>query len=357
VASKKRRSLVSPSTKGKRRKRLWWDRMPFDELLDVRLCDLELTLRGTTLQSRVDRLHEELRRAGLRFRPHVWLSTDWFTPDGVGGFAVPFFLAHKRLVQLEHAKMLEVEGGTHTWCMKLLRHEAGHAIDNAYRLHWKKKWRETFGRFADEYHDEYAPDPQSKQFVHHLGYWYSQSHPAEDYAESFAVWLRPGTRWRARYKDWPVLAKLESLDEMIRSIADEKPVVTSRACPDSLPRLSMTLRDYYSEKQQTFVDATPEAVDAYLHRLFSAQDDPSIRREQAAGFLRRFQTELRNRVAHLTRQPKYLVQQALDVIIVRCRELGLRVTRSTQESRVDATILITIMTMRFLAGRRPRYRR
>ena len=30
--------------------------------------------------------------------------------------------------------MLEVEGGEHEWCMRILRHEAGHAIDNAYRL-------------------------------------------------------------------------------------------------------------------------------------------------------------------------------------------------------------------------------
>jgi hypothetical protein len=357
VASKKRRSLVNPSPRGKRRKRLWWDRKSFDELLDVRLCDLDLTLQGSTLQARIDRLHEELRRAGLSFRPHVWLSTDWFTPDGVGGIAVPFFLAHKRLVQLEHTKMLEVEGGTQTWCMKLLRHEAGHAIDNAYRLHWKKKWRETFGRFSDKYGSEYAPDPESRNFVHHLGYWYSQSHPAEDYAESFAVWLRPGARWRTRYKGWPVYKKLESLNEMMQSIGGEKPVVNSRARPDSLPTLKMTLREYYEEKQQTFADATPEAVDAYLFRLFSAGEEPSIKREKAAAFLRRFRIELRNRIAHLTRQPKYLVDQALDVLIVRCRELDLRVTRSTQESRVDATILLTIMTMRFVTGKRPRYRR
>ena len=240
--------------------------------------------------------------------------------------------------------------------MQIRRHETGHAIDNAFRLHWKKKWRETFGRFSDKYTDEYAPDPESRKFVHHLGYWYSQSHPAEDYAESFAVWLRPGGRWRTKYKDWPVLKKLEALDEMMRDLAGQKPVVSSRARPDSLPRLKMTLGDYYAEKQQTFADASPEVVDSYLFRLFS-NEPSSIRREHAASFLRRFQTELRNRVAYLTRQPKYLVEQALDVLIVRCRDLGLRVTRNSQESRVDATILITIMTMRFVHGKTPEYRR
>ena len=43
-------------------------------------------------------------------------------------YAVPFYLAHPRLMQLERSQMLEVEGGTEIWCTRLLRHEAGHAI-------------------------------------------------------------------------------------------------------------------------------------------------------------------------------------------------------------------------------------
>ena len=78
-----------------------------------------------------------LRRTDARqllFRPHVWLSNEWFTPDGVPGIAVPFYLAHPRLAKLELDQMLEVEGGTPDWCMRILRHEAGHALENAYRL-------------------------------------------------------------------------------------------------------------------------------------------------------------------------------------------------------------------------------
>ena len=45
------------------------------------------------------------------FRPHYWLSDEWFTPDGVPGVAIPFYLAHPRLAKLELAQMLEVEGG------------------------------------------------------------------------------------------------------------------------------------------------------------------------------------------------------------------------------------------------------
>ena len=50
-------------------------------------------------KARIEELFDDLRRAGITYRPHIWLSTDWFTPDGVIGFAVPFFLAHRRLAR------------------------------------------------------------------------------------------------------------------------------------------------------------------------------------------------------------------------------------------------------------------
>ena len=355
MASKRRRSAAGPARR-RRTKRLWWEDLTNEELLDVRLCDLDLSLEGTALENRIERLHEELSRAGLCFRPHVWLSSDWFAPDGVVGFALPFFLAHKRLMRLEHRYMFEVEGGTSAWCMKLLRHETGHALDNAYRLHWKKKWRETFGRFSEPYHGVYAANPGSRRHVQHLGYWYSQSHPAEDFAESFAVWLTPGKRWRTSYKGWPVMKKLEFIDELMQDIGEKRPAVTSRARPDSLRTQKVTLGEYYEEKQSAYADPRPDATDLHLYRVFT--DDPAyIRRETAGSFLRRFRTELRNRVAHITSQPKYSVDQVLDALILRCRELGLRVPRATRELRVDATILVTIMTMRFVHGRKPLYRR
>ncbi len=340
----------------RKRKHLHWETLDNDELLDVRLCDLGLQIEGTTLEQRINQLYDELARAGLRFRPHIWLSYDWFTPDSVVGFAVPFYLAHRRLIRLEHKMMLEVEGGNHIWCMKLLRHETAHAIDNAYRLHWKKSWRETFGSFAQKYDDVYAPDPTSTQFVQHLGYWYSQSHPAEDWAECFSVWLRPGGRWRSRYDGWPVMKKLKYVDELLQSLQGEKMKVRKRTRPDALPSLTMTLRDYYARKQDTYAEQQPIAVDRYLYRLFS--DDPSLsRRTSAASFLRKFQIELRNRVASTTHQSRYLVEQALDLVIMRCRELNLRLIRSAADSKIDASILITMMTMHFAQGTKPEYRR
>ena len=85
--------------------------------------------------------------------------------------------------------MLEVEGGTPEWCMRILRHEAGHAIDNAYKLRQRRRRQQVFGPSYKAYPEFYDPKPYSKSFVLHLDSWYAQSHPDEDFAETFAVWL------------------------------------------------------------------------------------------------------------------------------------------------------------------------
>ena len=107
------------------------------------------------------------------------------------------------------SQMLEVEGGTHDWCMRILRHEAGHALDNAYRLHRRTRYRELFGSYHEPYPDSYRPKPYTKRFVIHLDMWYAQAHPAEDFAETFAVWLNPDSHWRQQYANWPALRKLQ----------------------------------------------------------------------------------------------------------------------------------------------------
>ena len=75
-------------------------------MLRLRISDLPLRIEGTPLENRVARLYEELERRGLAFRPHVWLAEEWFTPDGVPGIAIPFYLADPRLMKLERNRML-----------------------------------------------------------------------------------------------------------------------------------------------------------------------------------------------------------------------------------------------------------
>lgn len=323
----------------------WWVGLRDEELLDVKLCRLGLRVEGSPLEARVERLEGELERAGLRFRPSVWLSTGWFSPHGVPGLAIPFYLAHPRLTRLERSQMLEAEGGTEGWCMKLLRHEAGHAIDTAYRLHRRKCWRGHFGRAGAPYRSTYVPVPGSRDYVHHLDHYYAQSHPIEDFAETFAVWLRSRGRWRSQYRGWPALAKLEYVDAIMREVADELPRVRSRERTDSLPSLGTTLREYYRRRKAVYGEEDRSVYDRDLKRLFSS--GPSSRgRKRASTFLRERRLGLRRQVARWTGHRAFAVDEVIRGMVQRSRELGLRVDHSEHETGEGAAVLVAAHTAR-----------
>lgn len=234
----------------RRSRRLWWENLRDEAILDLRFRDLGLRIEGSPLAQRLAKLRGELARAGLRrFRPYAWLSTSWFTPHGSSGFAIPFYLAHPRLVRIERWQIGDAEGATREMCMRLLRHEAAHAIDHAYRLHRRRSWREHFGPFTRPYRASYRPRPASKAFVVNLDNWYAQSHPGEDWAETFAVWLRPGSRWRRQYRGWPALRKLEYVDALMREIGDREPPVRTRDHWEPITRIDTTLRQHYARKR------------------------------------------------------------------------------------------------------------
>jgi hypothetical protein len=142
--------------------------------------------------------------------------------------------------------MHSVEGGNPASCMAIMRHEAGHAIQHAHRLHRRARWRQLFGASSTPYPDRYHPRRHSKRFVRHIPGWYAQSHPDEDFAETFAVWLRPASRWRARYAEWPVaLEKLTYIDALMHDLQGVRPPVSTRARPLSIAQSSLTLGEHY----------------------------------------------------------------------------------------------------------------
>lgn len=326
-----------------------WAEATDDELLDLRFSDLELHIEGTLLEERVERLYEELELRGLKFRPHVWLAEEWFSPDGVPGIAIPFYLAHPRLARLERKIMLEVEGGSEKWCMRILRHETGHTFDTAYRLHRRQRWRELFGKSTEPYPDFYQPKPYSKSYVQHLDLWYAQSHPSEDFAETFAVWLQPRSRWRSQYQGWKALPKLEYVDELMDEIATETPPVRSRKILEPIRELKKTLREHYQEKRARYIVEDQHVYDRELRRCFS--DDPQhVRRPTAASFMRHIRSEVRQVVANWTGQYQYIIDQVLGEMIQRCKELELRLARSARDSKRDVIVMLTVQVMNYLHG-------
>jgi len=331
----------------RRRRRPAWVDLPDEELLDLRFCDLTLRIENTIVEERVERLYEELDLRGIRLRPHVWLSSEWFSPDGVPGIAVPFYLAHERLTKLEKGMMLEVEGGPEQQCMRLLRHEAGHAVCVAYRLHYRHRTHEVFGRFSQPYPDSYRPKSDTREFVVNLDWWYAQSHPSEDFAETFAVWLRSGSRWRQQYAAWPAMRKLEYVDQLMRGIQGKAPVVRSRRQIEPLSQLRTTLREHYRRKQRGYIDEWPDFYDRDLRMPFS-DETKYANRQSAAAFLRQVRPEIRKRAAEWTSVPQYTIDQVLRDMIDRCKELKLRLAKSRHEAKMDAILMVTVQTMNHL---------
>jgi hypothetical protein len=324
-----------------------WTHLPDKDLLALRLCDLGLRIKGSALEPHVRALYGELRTRGLAFRPHFWLSDDWYTPDGVPGVALPFYMAHPRLMRLEETQMLEVEGGAPDWCMRILRHEAGHAIENAYRLRRRRQRIELFGRSSQKYPAFYEPRPYSKSFVQHLEAWYAQSHPDEDFAETFAVWLTPGSDWEQRYAGWPALKKLQYVDALMREIDGQPPMVRTRRRVDPIEKLTKTLREHYADRRRHYGVEVPKNYDAPLQRIFSA--DPAFRRHPAATrFLRRIRRETRKLVAGWTGAYQYTIDQVFEAMVGRCRELELRLAVPESQAKTDFAILLTVQVMNFL---------
>jgi hypothetical protein len=330
-----------------------WAALDDEALLDVRMCDLGLAIEGSGLEPRIQQLESELEARGLVFRPHYWLSDEWFCPDGVPGIAIPFYLAHPRLARLEQAQMLEVEGGTAEWCLKILRHEAGHAIDNAFKLRQRRRRRELFGPSSAPYPKYYLPRPYSKSFVIHLDAWYAQSHPDEDFAETFAVWLDPGGDWRSRYADWPAHRKLEYVENVMRGLAGKTPRVRTRRQVGLLSKLKKTLRAHYQERRGFYGLDHPDFYDRDLRRLFS--DDPQhASYPSAAAFVSRFRKEARRRVGRWTGTYQYTIDQVIGDIVARCRQLKLRIVRPEEETKLEFIILLTVQTMNYLSSGRHR---
>jgi len=330
-----------------------WESLSDEQLLSLRFCDLRLKIHGTELEVAILRLYAELKQRGIRFRPHYWLSLEWFSPDGIPGIAIPFYLAHRRLMNLERRFMREVEGGNRNWLMRILRHEAGHAIDSAYQLRRMKSWRETFGPASLPYPDTYRPRPGSRRFVQHLGAWYAQAHPTEDFAETFAVWLKPRSAWRRDYVGWPAYGKLEFIDGLMRQLASAEPRIAQGGTVEEVTHETRTLRQHYEYKLARYRLPRRSGADELLLKVFTAA--PRNRTApRAATILRELRNPLRQRMVRTGGFSDYLVHQVMRLIIERSEKLNLYVRGPRRELLAHLVWVIARLAESYEERRLPR---
>ncbi len=327
--------------------------MTDEQLLGMRFCDLDLRIERTTLGRRVRRLYRELDKRQIGFRPHVWLSEEWFSPDGVPGIAAPFYLAHPRLERLERRMMRHVEGGSAESAMRILRHEAGHAIDTAYRLRRRRRWREVFGAASQPYPDSYTARPGSRRYVQHLGDWYAQAHPCEDFAETFAVWLKPNSSWRREYERWPAFKKIEFVDSLLGEVRGLRAPVRNREVVEPLRQNTRTLAEHYRRKLARYSRYRRTVTDHMLERVFTAER-PSPRAQRASTFLRAHTPALVAFALRVRVAERYSIEQILRLVIDRAEKRQLWLRGSRRLALRQARRMLVHLTRLYAQGESPR---
>jgi hypothetical protein len=323
-----------------------WASLPEAELLKVRICDLNLTIAGSELEPRLRQLEDELAARSLLVRPTFYLGDEWFSPEDVPAVSIPFYLAHPRLKALEQKMMYEVEGGDPAWCMRLLRHECGHAIEHAYKLHKRRKRKEVFGARSSDYDpDTYRPHPYSRSFVLNLPNWYAQAHPDEDWAETFAVWLDPSSDFRKRYRGWKAIAKLEYVDEVMRELAGKPPLVQDGPLEYEIKTLRSTLGSYYKKRRRLYAADAPDFYDADLRKLFGAGDGAS--RKTAAAFMRRHRKRIVDCVSRWTHERKVTIELMAKKLTERTEALALPLSRDEAEVSTDVAAYLATLVVHY----------
>ena len=325
-----------------------WETIRY-ELFNTRICDMGLQIEGSLIEPFIQRLYRELELRGFCFRPTCYLTDSWGCPDEVPVIGIPFYLADARLMRLEEEQTGDLESDE--IIMMLLRHEAGHTINYAYRLFDDPSWVQTFGSFSQPYRDRFQANPFSRQFVRHLvhhryGRTYAQKHPDEDFAETFAVWLTPRSGWRVRYRHWPALRKLLYVDTLMKRIRKQPPKVRTGAKCTPVEEMDLMLAEHYGQRADRYRAAAQGYVDDKLREVF-----PVVRGRTllpAAQLIKKHQRDLLPQVVRWSALGTEEVKTLLEKLQDRAKTLELVFRPRDQVQKVmEIAALATALAMNF----------
>jgi hypothetical protein len=288
-------------------------------VLGKRIRELGLKLEGSPVEPYVRQLYRELERRGFRkFRPVCYLTDEWGCPDMQPILGIPFYLADPNLGRLERA-IDDLEDSREI--MRYMRHEAGHVFNYAYRLYTRADWRAIFGPFDRPYRDRYRPVPFSRNYVRHIEGWYAQKHPDEDFAETFAVWLTPGSAWRRRYKGWPAMRKLRYVDRMARTFADQDPIVRTGEVDITVDDMRLTVAQFYARAEKERDTRIDLAMDAHLSEIFLTRKPREGR--PAVTIVTKYRRDLIDKITYWTGVRRPVVRGLVEAICRNCERLKL----------------------------------
>jgi len=323
-----------------------------EDLFKTRICDLPACIKDTWIEECVKDLYQELEDKGIIFRPECYLADEWLTPEGETCIGIPFYLAHPRLMRLERTMMEEIEGGTKEECLKLLRHEMGHAICYAYKLNKRREWQNIFGLSTKEYGDTYKYQPYSKNYVRHLEGFYAQHHPDEDFVETFAVWLTPQSDWKKKYQGWRACQKLDFVDRLMLGIKGKKPLCLSANKFWRLSTLKITLENYYKKRRHSLAEEFLDFHDVFLNKIFMTPSLEKAKKGKASVFFQQYRVSIIEAVAEFSGAKRYLIGDVLAQMEKRAKDLRLEIAQEESQTMLQVASYITALMMNyFYTGR------
>jgi hypothetical protein len=191
--------------------------------------------------------------------------------------------------------------------------------------------------------------------------WYAQKHPDEDFAETFAVWLTPRSRWRERYRGWPAMRKLRYVDRTTHRLGDTEPSVRLASTDITVEEMNMTVEEFFRAQE-----SAPEPVDVALEHDLR---DFFVRRRRgarpAAEFLREHRATLVNKIEYWTGVRRSVIRALVTRIEEAAARLGLAVPSGAEApTLMEVTTYATTLAMNYLTHgrfvphiRRPRHGR
>ncbi len=288
-------------------------------LLSNKISSLNISIEGSWVEPLIQQLYAELEDKGIHFRPHIWISNDWFCPDGVPGFAIPFYLLNRELQSIEREELGDCEAITESSFMRYLRHETGHALDNAFKLRNRIGRKILFGSSKEEYPESYTYRI-SRKHVDNLGLTYGSSHPDEDFAETFAVWLDPDSNWQNRYENKPkAFEKLIWMDACMRAIRGQKQLIENKRRVEAFELDHRSLRAYYEHRRR--------ALGLYrfraLHKITEKQVALRDERQAFVKDLNQRREQICKQVQDESNRPEYIVHEVYQQMVQKIRAFKL----------------------------------
>jgi hypothetical protein len=327
------------------------DEVSYQRFLSTRICDLGLDV-NESMAPYFRKLRRELKDRRILLWPDFYFGNEWGCVDKKIAISIPFYLATPELRELEGA-VPRREG-----IMKILRHETGHAVNYAYRLWQREKWRENFGDFRKRYPKTYLGrvNPWSRSFVRHLHYvsdrHYAQKHPDEDWAETFATWLDPRSHWRVKYRRWPqALEKLAFVDFLMDELVDEEPSNTIAKHDGEYTEIEETVAEWWGIDGEIL----DEELQEYMKDMSDLFIKPTKGRRKclpAWKLIRKYARVLTDEVGlWISRSNRHTVRRCLRLWEAICRNESLGY-RPEEEDRmlIELTILLTYHVMDGVQG-------